>query len=97
MQCNAIPFVRACEDNFTRRGGDGPSNASLRQTRKGVNRLIILGAHGRYRSTENAGVFEGAAPNVQVALNELKHEAQLWTFAGARAAGVLDTVAKPTG
>ncbi|TVU27321.1 hypothetical protein EJB05_29923, partial [Eragrostis curvula] len=32
----------------------------------------------------NAGVFDGASPNVQTALSSLKLQAQLWMYAGAR-------------
>ncbi|GJN14346.1 hypothetical protein PR202_gb01163 [Eleusine coracana subsp. coracana] len=48
----------------------------------GFNTLVILGAWYLWKH-RNAGVFEGSLPSVQVLLNNLKHEAQLWTFAGA--------------
>ncbi|GJN20507.1 hypothetical protein PR202_gb07894 [Eleusine coracana subsp. coracana] len=59
------------------------SRRVAKENRKGVNTLIILGAWSLWKH-RNSGVFEGTAPSVQSLLDNLKHEAQLWTFAGAR-------------
>ncbi|GJN13505.1 hypothetical protein PR202_gb00217 [Eleusine coracana subsp. coracana] len=50
--------------------------------------LIILGAWTIWKH-RNAVVFDGLSPNIQLALDNLRLEAQLWTFAGARSLGDL--------
>lgn len=53
-----------------------------KEQRKGLSTLIILGAWTIWKH-RNAGLFDGASPNIQIAISNLRLEAQLWTFAGA--------------
>ncbi|GJN12749.1 hypothetical protein PR202_ga31056 [Eleusine coracana subsp. coracana] len=64
------------------------SNRVAKQHRKGLNTLIILGAWTIWKH-RNAVVFDGLSPNIQLALDNLRLEAQLWAFAGARSLGDL--------
>jgi len=41
----------------------------------------------------NGCVFEGAAPNLQQALQSYKDEAQLWQFSGAKGLAALESKA----
>ncbi|GJM87684.1 hypothetical protein PR202_ga03662 [Eleusine coracana subsp. coracana] len=50
---------------------------------KGVNSAIILGAWTLWK-TRNICVFDGASPNIQVALNLFKDEAHWWCLAGTK-------------
>ncbi|GJN06864.1 hypothetical protein PR202_ga24633 [Eleusine coracana subsp. coracana] len=59
------------------------SNRVAKQHRKGLNTLIILGAWTIWKH-RNAVVFDGISPNIQVTLDNLRLEAQLWTYAGAK-------------
>jgi len=51
---------------------------------KGFNSLCILGAWTIWKH-RNACVFEGASPNLQVAVQAFKEESHLWQFSGAEA------------
>ena len=53
-----------------------------KQHRKGFNSLCILGAWILWKH-RNACVFEGASPNLQVAVQAFK-ESRLWQFLGAK-------------
>jgi len=54
-----------------------------KQHRKGFNSLCILGAWTIWKH-RNACVFEGASPNLQVAVQAFKEESHLWQFSGAK-------------
>ena len=54
-----------------------------KQHRKGFNSLCILGAWILWKH-RNACVFEGASPNLQVAVQAFKEESRLWQFLGAK-------------
>jgi len=54
-----------------------------KQHRKGFNSLCILGAWILWKH-RNACVFEGASPNLQVAVQAFKEESHLWQLAGAK-------------
>jgi hypothetical protein len=55
----------------------------LGDNRADLNSLIILGVWTIWKHW-NACVFKGGCPNVVVALNLAKVEAQLWGMAGAK-------------
>jgi len=57
--------------------------------KKGFNSLCILGAWILWKH-RNGCVFEGAAPNLQQALQSYKDEAQLWQFSGAKGLAALE-------
>jgi len=54
-----------------------------KQHRKGFNSLCILGAWILWKH-RNSCVFDGAAPNLQVALQAFQEESQLWQLSGAK-------------
>ena len=54
-----------------------------KQHKKGFNSLCILGAWTIWKH-RNACVFEGASPNLQVAVQAFKEESHLWQFSGAK-------------
>jgi hypothetical protein len=54
-----------------------------KQHRKGFNSLCILGAWILWKH-RNACVFDGLAPNLQIAIQVFKDESQLWQFSGSR-------------
>jgi len=54
-----------------------------KQCKKGFNSLVILGAWILWKH-RNACVFEGSAPNLQLALQSFSDELHLWQAAGAK-------------
>jgi len=54
-----------------------------KQLRKGFNSLVILGAWIIWKH-RNACIFNGAAPNLQGALQAFKDEFHLWQISGAK-------------
>jgi len=54
-----------------------------KQLRKGFNSLVILGAWIIWKH-RNACIFDGAAPNLQRALQAFKDEFHLWQISGAK-------------
>jgi len=57
--------------------------------KKTCNSLCILGAWILWKH-RNGCVFEGAAPNLQQALQSYKDEAHLWQFNGAKGLAALE-------
>jgi len=62
-----------------------------KQHRKGFNSLCILGAWILWKH-RNACVFEGASPNLQVAVQTFKEKSHLWQFSGAKKLTALSPV-----
>lgn len=59
--------------------------------RKGLNSLVILGAWSIWRH-RNDCVFNGASPNVNMALTLAREEAYMWSLAGAKGISLLTVV-----
>jgi len=59
-----------------------------RQLRKGFNSLVILEAWTIWKH-RNACVFDGAAPNLQKALQDFKNEFHLWQISVAEGLSAL--------
>jgi hypothetical protein len=65
-----------------------------KESRKGVNSLIILGAWTIWKH-RNSCVFEGGSPSVVSVLNNLLDEHSLWCMAGAKKLQDLGLVVSP--
>jgi len=63
-------------------------NAASGDLRKGLNSLVILGAWSIWRH-RNDCVFNGATPNVNLALALAREEAHWWSMAGAKGLSML--------
>jgi hypothetical protein len=59
-----------------------------KQHKKGFNTLVILGAWILWKH-QNSCIFDGAAPNLQGALQAFEDEAQFWRSAGAKGLAAL--------
>jgi len=62
-----------------------------KHSKKGFNSLVILGAWILWKH-RNSCVFDGSAPNIQIAIQAFKDEANLWIAAGAKDLAGLELV-----
>jgi len=62
-----------------------------KHSKKEFNSLVILGAWFLWKH-RNSCVFDGSAPNIQIAIQAFKDEANLWIAGGAKGVAGLQLV-----